>query len=232
MPNVLVVGATRGLGHELAQHYAQLEHSVTGTARSTIPKETHHDIHWISGVDISQSTAGETLVAGLKPHKQIDIVIISAGYFIKESLSEPAFDAEVQMYKTVAIGPVFIVSALHKAGLLQKGSKIILVSSEAGSIALRHASEGGGLYGHHASKTALNMVGKLLSLDLRDEGVAVGLVHPGFMRTEMTRSVGFDQFWEEGGAVTPNEAAKSLAQWIEGFDMSKTGEFWAPRGPG
>lgn len=66
---------------------------------------------------------------------------------------------------------------LVKAGILAKGSKIILVSSESGSITLRHEKEGGGNYAHHASKSALNMVGKLLSLDLKDKGIAVGIVH-------------------------------------------------------
>lgn len=103
------------------------------------------------------------------------------------------------MYTTSAIAPTLIVSALAHANLLTKGSKVILVSSESGSITLRHESEGGGNYGHHASKAALNMVGKLLSLDLKDKGVAVGLVHPGFMRTEMTKNVGFDKFWDAGG---------------------------------
>jgi NAD(P)-dependent dehydrogenase (short-subunit alcohol dehydrogenase family) len=123
------------------------------------------------------------------------------------------------------------VHALHKAGLLQRGTKVILVSSEAGSIGLRHDSEGGANYAHHASKAALNMVGKLLSLDLKDEGVAIAMVHPGFMRTEMTNNVGFDKFWDAGGAVTPDVAAKSLIEWIDGFDISRTGEYWAPRGP-
>ena len=128
-------------------------------------------------------------------------------------------------------GPVFIVHHLHKAGLLKHGSKIVIVSSESGSITLRHESEGGGMYAHHASKAASNMVAKLLSLDLRDEGIAVCSVHPGFMRTEMTKGVGFDKFWDAGGAVTPDVAAKSLIKWIEDeFDMSKTGEYWAPRG--
>lgn len=58
-----------------------------------------------------------------------------------------------------------------------KDGKIILVSSESGSITLRHEKEGGGNYAHHASKSALNMVGKLLSLDLKDQGIAVGIVH-------------------------------------------------------
>lgn len=180
--NVLIVGATRGLGFELAKQYTSNGHHVTGTARSGPPQDAPSDIKWISSVDVAEQSAGKTIAAGLKNQQQ-DIVIISAGYFGKESFDEPDFDAEVTMYKTSAIGPVFITHALEKAGLLKKGTKLILVSSEAGSITLRHESEGGGMYGHHASKAALNMVGKLLSFDLKDKGVAVGLVHPAFMRT-------------------------------------------------
>lgn len=80
-------------------------------------------------------------------------------------------------YITSAIGPVFVVHHLVKAGLVTKNGKIIFVSSESGSINLRHEKEGGGNYAHHASKSALNMVGKLLSLDLKDQGIAVGIVH-------------------------------------------------------
>lgn len=77
----------------------------------------------------------------------------------------------------------------------------------------------------------MNMVGKLLSLDLKDEGVVISIVHPGFMRTEMTKGVGFDKYWDDGGAVSPDEAANSLKEWTETLDISKTGEYWAPRGP-
>ena len=82
-------------------------------------------------------------------------------------------------YTTSAIGPVFVIHHLVKGDLLAAGSKIILVSSESGSIKLRHESEGGGNYAHHASKSALNMVGRLLSLDLKEKGIAVGIVHVG-----------------------------------------------------
>jgi hypothetical protein len=75
------------------------------------------------------------------------------------------------------------------------------------------------------------MVGKLLSLDLKEHGVVVSIVHPGFMRTEMTKGVGFDKFWEEGGAVSPEEAAETLVEWVRGLGMEKSGEYWAPRGP-
>jgi hypothetical protein len=120
------------------------------------------------------------------------------------------------MYRTCVIGPTILVTALaNTASLLSSKSKVIFVSSESGSITLRHESEGGGNYGHHASKTALNMSAKLLSLDLKERGVAMG----------------FDKFWDDGGAVTPDVAAKSLVEWIETFDISKTGQYWAPRGP-
>lgn len=74
---------------------------------------------------------------------------------------------------------------------------------------------------------------------------------PGFMRTEMTKGVGFDKFWDDGGgmeptvaqplsytmfdlaiiAVTPDEAARSLVEFIARFGLKMTGEYWAPRGP-
>lgn len=107
------------------------------------------------------------------------------------------------MYTTSAIAPVFVVHRLVRAGLLRGGARVVLVSSEAGSVALRHGKEGGGNYAHHASKAALNMVGRLLSLDLRDRGVVVSIVHPGFMRTDMTRGVGFDKYWDDGGGESP-----------------------------
>ncbi|KAJ5293671.1 hypothetical protein PENANT_c002G08080 [Penicillium antarcticum] len=230
MSNVLIVGATRGLGASLRVLYSSKPAThVYATARSSSP-EPDQGVTWLTGVDVSQPDVGQKLVSKL-PSKKLSTVIITAGYFGFETFDSPNWEKQVQMYTTSAIGPVFVVHNLVKAGLLDQGSKVILVSSESGSITLRHEKEGGGNFGHHASKAALNMVGKLLSLDLKAKGIAVGLVHPGFMRTEMTKSVGFDKYWDAGGAITPDEAAQSLASFIEGFDISRTGEFWAPNGP-
>lgn len=52
-----------------------------------------------------------------------------------------------------------------------------------------------------------------------------------FMRTEMTKGVGFDKFWDAGGALKPEEAARILGEWVEkDFSLEKTGTYWAPRG--
>ncbi|KAK6604090.1 short chain dehydrogenase reductase family superfamily [Botrytis cinerea] len=221
MTNILIVGATRGLGASLANNYAS-QHSTTvyGTTRAaTGPSNLNEKIVWIPNIDVAEEGVGRKL-------------IITAGYFATEDfVNGPKWDEQVKMYTTSAISPPFIVQSLFRAKNITKGSKILLISSESGSITLRHEKEGGGNYGHHASKSALNMVGKLLSLDLKEHGIIVSILHPGFMRTEMTKGVGFDKYWDDGGAVTPDEAAGSLVEWTEKLDISKSGQYWAPRGP-
>ncbi|KAG6003122.1 hypothetical protein E4U21_002320 [Claviceps maximensis] len=243
MSSILIVGATRGLGASLVRRYLLEEmdpdhrNTVYGTARSSSRPDGFPDrVKWLTGVDLMKDSVGDDIVERMGGDATpLASVIITAGHFSTEDFTKdsgPSWSEQQRMYTTSSVAPVFIVHRLVHAGLLQRGSKVILVSSEAGSIGLRHEKEGGGNYAHHASKAALNMVGKLLSLDLRDRGIVVGLVHPGFMRTEMTRGVGYDKYWDEGGAVTPDEAAFSLVDWVSGLDMDKTGEFWAPRGPG
>ena len=197
---VLVVGATRGLGASLAATYAADKFSVFATSRSGPPSDPIKGVEYINNIDVASEDAGPSLAAQLKKFSaKLNIVFVTAGYFPSESFDEPNFENEVKTYKICAVGPVFIVQNLVKAGLMAENSKIILVSSESGSITLRHSSEGGGNYAHHASKSALNMVGKLLSMDVSEKKVAVGMVHPGFMRTDMTKNVGFDKFYDQGG---------------------------------
>lgn len=198
--NILILGANRGLGASLKALYSSNPSThVFATLRSaTAPATPVTNVTWLTGMDISQPDIGQKLASQLSS-TNISTAIITAGYFGFETFDEPDWEKEVRMYTTSAIGPVFVVHHLVKAGILVEGSKVILVSSESGSITLRHEKEGGGNFGHHASKAALNMVGKLLSLDLKAKGITVGLVHPGFMRTEMTKSVGFDKYWDAAG---------------------------------
>ena len=81
-------------------------------------------------------------------------------------------------------------------------AKVITLSSGLADIDFTLAAELAMAAPYSVSKAALNMVGKLLSFDVKDKGIAVAMVHPGFMRTEMTRAVGFDKFWDDGGGKT------------------------------
>lgn len=213
--NILIVGATRGLGASLADAYSKVPSNhvfVTSRAPAQEPSD-NPKITWIKGIDVSHHDACQKVVSQLPPTTKLSTVIITAGYFGFETFESLDWEKQMRMYTTSAIGPLFVVTHLVRLGFLERGAKVILVSSESGSITLRHEKEGGGNYGHHASKAATNMVGKLLSLDLKPRGIAVGLVHPGFMRTEMTKSVGFDKFWDAGGGEQSTIRLEDLAPW-------------------
>jgi len=247
MQNILVIGGTRGLGAALVALYAgRPDTHVLATCRSHSAPTSRPSVNtttWIPSIDLTVPSCAARLVAALSgdagpaADAAITTVYVSAGYFATEDFSSqdpgsgPDWARELVMYTTSSIAPVFLVHSLAHAGHLAPGAKVVLVSSEAGSITLRHEQEGGGNFAHHGSKAALNMVGRQLSFDLRPRGIAVGIVHPSFMRTDMTAGVGFDKYWDAGGAITPDEAAAILARWVdEDLAMDKSGQFWAPRG--
>lgn len=223
--DILIVGGNRGLGEALARQYVKEGKNVYATARHSAPMNTH-GINWIPDIDITHENAGRLIAMQYNADK-IDLLVICAGYFAKETLNDLNMDRQVLMYKTTAIGPTFLIQHLVERGLLKDHSRIVLVGGESGSIALRHKTEGGGNYGGHGSKAALNMVAKLLSIDLEKKGIAVAVVHTGYLRKQNK-----DGFFESGGpdAIKPDEAAHLLKNWINTFDMSMTGQFWSVRG--
>ncbi|KAF2702632.1 NAD(P)-binding protein [Pleomassaria siparia CBS 279.74] len=229
MRSVLIVGANQGLGHSLALQYAKAGLNVYATARYSAPQASTPNLHWIPKIDVTSHGAGRHIAAHWDEDSKIDLLVICTGFFATDTLDALDWEKQLKMYSTTVIAPPFIVHHLEKAGLLKTNSRVVLIGSESGSIALRHESEGGGNYGGHGSKAALNMVGKLLSIDLRPKGIAVSIVHTGYLRKE-----GKDGVWETGDrhAVKPEEAATALRSWVETFDMSKTGQFWAIRGAG
>jgi NAD(P)-dependent dehydrogenase (short-subunit alcohol dehydrogenase family) len=234
MPTALVIGASRGLGLELARALHSQKHKVYVTVRSTVKADTFPTgVKVLEGVDISEADSAGQKLTGSESlgGEKLDLVIVNAGLLKKETFDELDYSGQVDMYKTVAIAPVFLAHHLWKANVLSKPSKFILITSEGGSIGLRTKEEGGGMFGHHGSKAAANMVGKLLAIEFQDKGVTVAMIHPGFMKTDMTKGVGFDQFYESGGAVEPSEAAASTIDFINSLTHDQTGTFWAPRGP-
>lgn len=183
--------------------------TVYGTTRSdkepTDSWAQKQNIRWLRNVDLEKGPDAAVKLAeqiqvkaGLYENDnnegtgtvdgKLSTVIITAGYFATEKYGASKWDEQVKMYTLSSVAPVFVIEQLEKHKLLlegqkdgQAGSKVILVSSESGSITLRHEQEGGGNFGHHGSKAALNMVGKQLSFDLKDKGIAVGITHPRYV---------------------------------------------------
>ena len=211
MSKVLIIGATRGLGLSLTSQYSDLGWRVLGTSRSSSAPQDTKNVTWLTDIDISSPSSATKLAAAVKSNGPIDVVIITAGYFGLESFEELDWDAQVKMYTLSAIAPPFLVRELVKAGCIREGAKgkeggkVVLVGSESGSVGLRHEKEGGGNYGHHGSKAAVNMVGKLLALDLKDKGIAVAVLHVSLLFLFSLSYVYFGAAGEDNGASANEE---------------------------
>jgi NAD(P)-dependent dehydrogenase (short-subunit alcohol dehydrogenase family) len=72
------------------------------------------------------------------------------------------------------------------------------------------------------SKAALNMAGKSLAVDLRGRGVAVAILHPGMVKTDMIGG--------HGGQVEPADAARGLLARVDALTLETTGGFWHANG--
>ena len=102
---------------------------------------------------------------------------------------------------------------------LSEGAKVILMTSRMGSI---KDNSSGGSYGYRMSKVALCMAGKSLAIDLKPNGIAVALLHPGLVRTRMT------SFTPQG--ITPEKSVQGLIRRIDLLDLANTGGFWHANG--
>lgn len=206
--DILIVGGNRGLGEALANQYTADHKTVYATARHSAPQNPR-GINWIPNIDITHENAGR-LISMQYNSPQIDLLVICASYFAKEKLDELNYEKELMMYKTTAIGPTFLMQSLVAKGLLKEGSRIVLVGGESGSIALRHKSTDGGNYGGHGSKAALNMTAKLLSIDLEKKGIAVAVVHTGYLRKQNPGG-SFDKGGPDGMYISAPSNASTFA---------------------
>ncbi len=121
----------------------------------------------------------------------------------------------VEQYQVNTLGPLRVVEALLDN--LSAGSKVAIVTSRVGSIG---DNSSGGNYGYRASKAAVNQVGMNLKHELAPRGIAVALLHPGLVATDMTRGTGID----------PADSATGLIDRIDELNLENTGTFWHAEG--
>ncbi len=218
----ILLGGNRGIGLALAQELIQRGANVIITTRIAFELQ---GARVIDGIDVTDNNCGAKLVEALNGTK-IDILINNAGYFYGpvETFSSLNFDEELKMIDICAVGPLRITSALFNNNLLPRGSKVAMISSQGGSISWRRTQNPKGHdYGHHMSKAAENMMGMLVSQELKEHGIAVSILHPGFNKTDMTRK--YSHIWEIEGAVDSSIGAKRVVHEIGLMNMSNTGAY-------
>jgi len=178
----------------------------------------------IEGVDVQNTASIAKMATEIKA--PVDYVINNAGYFMEgqETLEQLNDKEELKQIDICALGPLRVTSELYKAGLL-KGGKVVIISSQAGSVEWRftqNAGEGGD-YGHHMSRSACNIAAALMSEELKSAGIPVVLLHPGFNRTDMTSK--YSHIWDVEGAVDASVGAKRVLHEVKAVSMDISGKF-------
>jgi NAD(P)-dependent dehydrogenase (short-subunit alcohol dehydrogenase family) len=215
MATVVVTGANRGIGLELAKQCAARGDTVIAACRSSSEELDALGVRVETGVDVGDDASVAAFAERLDG-VAIDVLINNAGILSRETLDDLDVERIRRQFEVNAIGPVRVTAALRSK--LGNGAKVGIVTSRMGSIA---DNTSGGMYGYRMSKAAVNTAGVSLAHDLKGAGVAVALLHPGFVRTGMTGG---------NGHVEADESAAGLLERLDGLTMETSGTFWHAKG--
>ncbi len=214
MTNILVTGGNRGIGLEICKQMVARGANVYATSRGPSEALADTGVTLIPAIDVADSAAIEQLAIAMDGVK-LDILLNNAGVLTRESLNDMNFERILHQFQVNAMGPLRVTHAL--LANLSKDSKVAIVTSRVGSI---EDNSSGNNYGYRMSKSAANMAGKNLALDLGKLGIPVVMLHPGLVATEMTGGTGVD----------PALAAEGIIRQIDQLTMETTGTFWHAEG--
>ena len=193
--NILVIGASRGIGLELVRQYRADGAAVTATARDDAGLERLRALGATAlRLDVTDAASASGL-AWQVDGARFDVAVINAGVSGTRTTGlQPPDEAEFDhVMRTNVLGPMRMLAQI--AETLASGARVAVLSSRMGSIGLR-AAPNSWLY--RASKAAVNSVLKDASLALAGQAVCVAF-HPGWVRTDM------------GGANADIDASESVA---------------------
>ena len=211
----LVTGSNRGIGLELCRQLQSRGHAVIGVCRAPSPALLKLGVRIERDIDITSDEALATLGARLRGTR-LDLVIANAGILRDDSLEDVELETVREQFEVNALGPLRTVKQLLPN--LNDGGKVALITSRMGSIA---DNGSGGYYGYRMSKAALNAAGVSLAHDLKPHRIAVAILHPGYVRTDMTGN---------SGQLEPSESARMLLERIDALEQHTSGSFWHANG--
>jgi NAD(P)-dependent dehydrogenase (short-subunit alcohol dehydrogenase family) len=211
---VLITGANRGIGLEMARQLDAKSYTVIATARKPDRASELNALEVrVEQLDVADAASVAALAAKLEG-VGIDILVNNAGVGGQDvrRLKKVDFEKMADTFQVNAFGPMRVTQALLPNLEAGEGKTVVQISSVMGSI----EKNMGGPYGYRASKTALNQLNKSLSAELGREGYTCVALHPGWVKTNM------------GGQRAPVEVVDSvtgLITVIEGLKPADNGRF-------
>lgn len=215
MQHAIITGANRGIGLTLCRQLLTQGWKVTALCREASTKLAELPLEVHAGFDVTDGTSIDRLATTFEPGS-VDLLINNAGVLGRVQLEQLDLDAIRLQFEVNALGPLRVTSALLPA--LRDGARLALISSRMGSMG---DNTSGGSYGYRMSKAALNAAGKSMAHDLAHRSIAVAVLHPGYVRTDMT---------DGQGLIDTEEAAEGILQRIHELSLDNSGTFWHSNG--
>ena len=221
MKNILITGASRGLGLGLVKKYLENNEKVFCTTRNIskskelkLLKEKHNNSLEICELDLLDSDS-PNILSNFLVNKPIDLFINNAGVIGQSAqhFKSISLNPWIEVLKVNLIAPLLITQSIIKNIEKSSEKRIYILSSKVGSI---EDNKSGGMYVYRSSKTALNQIVKSLSIDLKPIGISVISLHPGWVRTEM------------GGPnalISVEESVNGMFGVISNTNISNSGQF-------
>ena len=220
MPTLLVTGAGRGLGLEFARQYAADGWSVIATVRNEAAAQAVRALGGdlrIEMLDMRDFAAIERFAKQLRD-QPLDLLIANAGMTTHGAMrSSQEAERFLEVLAVNSVAPTLLASALA-ANVIRAKGKLVAITSQMGSIADNHS---GGWLAYRASKAALNAAWRTLAIDMAAQPVAIAMLHPGWVQTDMGGG---------GAPLQPAESVTALRRVIDGLTPGDKGVFLNHRG--
>lgn len=217
---ILITGANRGIGLEFTKQYAADGWNVLACCRHPQSAldlqalaQTNANIK-IQPLDVADFAQIDALALQLKD-ESIDVLINNAGVYPHSSFGDTNYDDWAAAFKVNSMAPLKMAEAFVQHISRSQLKKIATLTSKMGSLDDNTSGES---YSYRSSKTAVNMVMKSLSIDLKPYGISVVTLHPGWVQTDMGGS---------NALVSAQTSVTGLRKVIDGLSVATTGRFIA-----
>ena len=229
MRRILVTGGSRGIGLEFVRQYLKRGDRVFAASRKP---EDSSELQQLTGeygeqlsvlqLDVSSEKSRSAVFERIAAKTDtLDILINNAGIAsgnekVRYQFGELNQEDLSRSFLVNTIAPLMMTQEFFP--MLEKGNDTIVVniSSNSGCISLKRGNGSTG-YGYSSAKAALNMITKMLSIQLKDHSITVVSLHPGWVRTTM--------LYCDNAPLEPLESISGMIRVIDSLELKDTGSF-------